>query len=91
MFHFDITSASANIQDLTEKVRGGFGNADLALGQENGFPFKDSEITRGISITYEVYSYCWFNTLIQTNSTTCFCKVSKACVWQLCWFLSSKR
>ena len=51
MLHFNITSTSANVQDLTERVRSGFENADLVLVQANGLRFEDNEITRGISIT----------------------------------------
>ena len=51
MLHFNITSTSANVQDLTEQVRSGFENADLVLVQANGLRFEDNEITRGISIT----------------------------------------
>ena len=36
MLHFNIASTSANVQDLTEQVRSGFENADLALVQANG-------------------------------------------------------
>ena len=52
MLHFNITSAIANVQDLTEQVRSGFENADLVLVQANGLRFEDNEITRGIPITH---------------------------------------
>ena len=51
MLHLNITSTSANVQDLAEQVRSGFENADLVLVQVNGLRFEDNEITRGISIT----------------------------------------
>ena len=56
MLHFNITSTSANVQDLTEQVRSGFENADLVLVQANGLRFEDNEITRGISITHAWYT-----------------------------------
>ena len=56
MLHFNITSAFANGQDLTEQVRSGFENADLVLVQGNGLRFEDNEITRGISITHAWYT-----------------------------------
>ena len=55
MLHFNITSAFANGQDLTEQVRSGFENAGLVLVQANGLRFEDNEITRGISITHAWY------------------------------------
>ena len=56
MLHFNITSAIANVQDLTEQVRSGFENADLVLVQANGLRFEDNEITRGIPITHAWYT-----------------------------------
>ena len=49
MLHFNITSAIANVQDLTES---GFENADLVLVQANGLRFEDNKIARGISVTH---------------------------------------
>ena len=57
MLHFNITSTSANVQDLTERVRSGFENADLVLVQANGLRFEDNEITRGRSITSAWYMF----------------------------------
>ena len=57
MLHFNIISTSANVQDLTEKVRSGFENVDLVLVQANGLRFEDNEITRGISITTARYTH----------------------------------
>ena len=57
MLHFNITSTSANVQDLTEKVRSGFENVDLVLVQANGLRFEDNEVTRGIFITTARYTH----------------------------------
>ena len=53
--HFNITSTSANVQDLIEQVQSGFENADLVLVQANGLRFEDDGITRGISIAPAYY------------------------------------
>lgn len=42
---------TANVQDLTEKVRNGFENADLVPVQAIGLRFEDNEIAKGILIT----------------------------------------
>ena len=57
MLHLNITSTSANVQDLAEQIRSGFENADLVLVQANGLRFEDNEITRGISITPARYMF----------------------------------
>ena len=56
MLHFNITSTSANVQDLTEQVKSAFEKADLVLVQANGLRFEDNEITRGIPITHAWYT-----------------------------------
>ena len=57
MLHLNITSTSANFQDLAEQIRSGFENADLVLVQANGLRFEDNEITRGRSITSAWYMF----------------------------------
>ena len=49
MLQFRITGNSD--QDLTEKVRNGFENADLVPVQAIGLRFEDNEIAKGILIT----------------------------------------
>lgn len=51
MLQFRITGNNANVQDLTEKVRNGFENADLVPVQAIGLRFEDNEIAKGILIT----------------------------------------
>ena len=58
--HFNITSTSANVQDLTEQVQSGFENADLVLVQANGLRFEDDRITR-VSQYYHQERYLFIN------------------------------
>lgn len=44
---FHIEEEQANLQDITEKARNGFGNNDLILIQSNGLRIEDNEVTRG--------------------------------------------
>ena len=49
MLQFRVTGNS--VQDLTEKVRNGFENADLVPVQAIGLRFEDNETAKGILIT----------------------------------------
>ena len=62
MLQFRVTGNS--VQDLTEKVRNGFENADLVPVQAIGLRFENNEIAKGILITPAWYIHiadliCW--------------------------------
>ena len=79
MIHFNITSTSANVQDLEEKVRRGFENADLVLVQAYGLQFEDNEISRGRSIMPAWYIHIPSLTFsYKQTPPVCSHKVSKA-------------
>ena len=79
MIYFNITSTSANVQDLEEKMRRGFENVDLVLVQANGLQFEDNEILRGTSIIPAWYIHVPSLTLsYKQTPPICSRKVSKA-------------
>ena len=47
MMYFNITEETANVQDITERVREDFEDNSLVLVQANGLRVEDSVVTRG--------------------------------------------
>lgn len=56
MQFFNITEESANLADITEKVRNGFEINDLVLIQANGLRIEDNDVTRGIKHGLKLYN-----------------------------------
>ena len=53
---FHIDEESANVVDVTTKVRSGFGDENLILVNANGLRIEDSDATRGIKNDYLFHS-----------------------------------
>jgi len=45
--YFNIDEETANVTDITTKIREGFGEQNLILVQPNGLRIEDANVTRG--------------------------------------------